>query len=299
MSKYTTEIRFVCETMAGLDESASYSNVKEILNISAPKIFDFDFPIFDDAYRLPLETKILRHYYTREIGFETVGLFKLKLETKLNEIMPYYNQLYESALIKFNPMYNIDTERTYNKKNEGSQTATGNIKSDENIDLTTNESQTVDHESESKSVSDGTNHSTTTLTGVDSKEHRDIFSDTPQGGLEGVESGTYMSEARKISDTDNLNHNTVNDGTTGDTTDQNASSKDQLTGDRTSNTKSLLNTDSHSNSNVNNLEDYLEVVKGKQGDASYSTLLKEFRETFLNIDVLVITELSDLFILLY
>ena len=49
-------------------------------------IFDFDFPIFDEDYKIPLEKKILRHYYLREIGFETLGVWKLKLNDKLNEI---------------------------------------------------------------------------------------------------------------------------------------------------------------------------------------------------------------------
>ena len=57
------------------------------------------FPIFDENYRSVLETKILRHYYTREIGFETVGLWKHYLKTKLNEIMPKYNKLYEASIV--------------------------------------------------------------------------------------------------------------------------------------------------------------------------------------------------------
>lgn len=299
MSKYTTEIRFICESMAGLKDSTGYANVKDIINLSAPKVFDFDFPIFDPAYRLPLETKILRHFYTREIGFETVGLFKLKLETKLNEIMPYYNQLYESALIKFNPMYNVDMERTYNKKNEGLQVSTGNIKADDVIDMTGNENQKVDHESDSTSTSDGTNHTTLTQIGTNAKEKRDLFSDTPQGALTGVENGDYLTDARKITDSENVNSTNTTVGTSGDTTDQSTTAKDTMTGERSSNTKGSHNTDTESNSSVNNLEDYTEVVKGKQGFASYSALLKEFRETFLNIDMLVISELSDLFFLLY
>ena len=67
MSKYTTEVRYICETYAGLSESSGYSNVDDILTKAAPKVFDFDFPIFDEDYRLGLEKKILLNYYTREI----------------------------------------------------------------------------------------------------------------------------------------------------------------------------------------------------------------------------------------
>ena len=46
-------------------------------------------------------------------------------------------------------------------------------------------------------------------------------------------------------------------------------------------------------------EDYIESISGKQGSASYSKLLTEFRNTFLNIDMMVIEELSDLFMYLW
>ena len=78
MSKYTTEVRFICETESGLTESVGYKDIDTVLDNSVDKIFDFDFPIFDENYRGVLERKILLHFYTREIGFETVGLWKLK-----------------------------------------------------------------------------------------------------------------------------------------------------------------------------------------------------------------------------
>ena len=53
------------------------------------------------------------------------------------------------------------------------------------------------------------------------------------------------------------------------------------------------------NSVINNTEDYLEHVSGKQGTTSYSKLLTEYRDTFLNIDMMVINELNDLFINLW
>ena len=122
MSKYTTEVRFICETLAGYDMSKGYGKVSEIVENSWEKVFDFDFPIFDPAYRSILCQKILKHYYTREIGFETVGLWKLKLETKMQEIMPYYNKLYLSETYNFNPLYDVD----YTKTHEGSDSGDSN-----------------------------------------------------------------------------------------------------------------------------------------------------------------------------
>ena len=144
MSKYTTEVRFICETAAGLETSEGYLSVNQIIKAALPSVFDFDFPIFDETYRPLLETKILKHFYTREIGLETVGLWKLKLDTKLNEIMPFYNQLYKSELIEFNPLYDVDLTRdhTLNRTEETKQTGTETADATKNGTVDTTESGT-------------------------------------------------------------------------------------------------------------------------------------------------------------
>ena len=82
MSVFTTQIRYICESLAGLQESTGYENVEQVINGARAKIFSFSYPIYDDSYRAVLETKILKHFYTQEIGLETYGLWKLKLDTK-------------------------------------------------------------------------------------------------------------------------------------------------------------------------------------------------------------------------
>ena len=124
MSNYTTQIRFICESKSGLTESAGFKGIMEAIEGSVDEIFDFEWPIFDENYRVPLEIKILRHFYTREIGEETFGLWQLRLADRLNVIMPYYNKLYESELIKFNPMWDVDLHTEYDKINDGGSDST-------------------------------------------------------------------------------------------------------------------------------------------------------------------------------
>lgn len=119
MSNYTTQIRFICESKSGLNESVGFSGIMEAIENSVDDIFNFEWPIFDEAYRVPLEIKILRHFYTREISEETFGLWQLRLCDRLNVIMPYYNQLYKSELIKFNPMYDVDLTTEHERANDG------------------------------------------------------------------------------------------------------------------------------------------------------------------------------------
>lgn len=128
MSSYTTEVRYICESTAGLTDSADFNSIDKVLSKpTVDKIFNFDYPIFDETYRYPLNKKILRHFYTREIGEETVGLWKLRLQQTLNEVMPYYNKLYELELSKINPFYNVDLTTTRH--------TTGNERTDETNSL--------------------------------------------------------------------------------------------------------------------------------------------------------------------
>lgn len=235
MSKYTTEVRFICESLSGLDRSEGYSSIENIVQSSIPKIFDFDFPIYDENYRNVLCSKILRHYYTREIGAETYGLWKHWLCTRLNEIMPYYNQMYRSAMLEFNPFYDVELTTTHNRKNNGTSTTSGN----------------------------GTQ--TGSASGTD--DSLNAYSDTPQGALDNVENLKYLTNARKVDSKSNSSFNS--------------------------------STNTSDNTTANSTEDYLQTIKGKNGSASYSQRLNEFRNTFINIDLMIIENLSDLFLNLW
>lgn len=253
MSKYTTEVRFICENSAGLSESEGADNIDSILDKCWNKVFNFDFPIFDENYRQVLCRKILKHYYTREIAHETVGRWKLALNAKLNEIMPYYNQLYKSELLEFNPFYDVDLTRS----REGSGTS----------NRTSNNTET--NSGTSKNVSSGSGTSNTVTL--------NRFSDTPQNSMDtqGIADSVPLTTVTKV----NEDNTTTNEST--DTLTRN----DNKTGSGTE--------------NINNTDKYIETVKGKQGTENYSSLLKKFRETFLNIDMMIIEDCSDCFFTLW
>ena len=65
-----------------------------------------DYPIYDEDYRQVLNNKIINHFYLREIGAETPDRFNFYLGRKMQEIMPYYNQMYKSELLEFDPLAN-------------------------------------------------------------------------------------------------------------------------------------------------------------------------------------------------
>lgn len=278
MSKYTTEVRFICETYAGLEESKGYADISSIIEKARTKVFDFDFPIYDESYRSVLETKILNHYYTREIGFETVGLWKHFLNMRLNEIMPYYNQLYKSTLYEFNPLYDVDLTTTSNRDIKHDETTgSHNTRTD---DLTQTSSDTATR-------TDDLAHTDHTTTSNSSKER---YSDTPQGGLDGmesIESNLYLTNATLTDESGESNNNGTDTGTV--KSEGNGSIKNTGTQkDDGSGTRNYTNTDG-----------YLEHVIGKSGGSSYSNRILEYRKTFLNIDMDIIEDLSDLFLNLW
>lgn len=295
MSKYTTEVRYICEHFSGLNESVGYNDVEQVIKNCLAKVFDFNFPIFDESYRPVLETKILRHYYTREIGLETVGLWKLKLNTKLNEIMPFYNQLYKSELIEFNPLY--DVELTRERKIEGTgtkDTENGESRDGENH-ADTSQSNTnmvtengVDNSAVTRTV-DGTQNQNTSGSGTN------MYSDTPQGAITDLQAGKYLTNATVDSATNTFGG--ASHDSTSQTSNNNRNNETNTDGstDSSNNGNYSSSMDGYSNTTLSNTEDYIEHVIGSNGGESLSKRLNDYRETFINIDMMVINELEELF----
>lgn len=255
MSNYTTELRYICETLAGFDHSQPAGMVDEIIDASYQKIFDFAYPAYTGLDTGRLEKSIILAYYTREIGSETYGLFKLRLKQKMRRIMPYFNQLYESADIKYNPLHNVDY------KDEFSGSKTGDR---ENTNVKT---ETID---DTNSITKGGENKYSTNTSATRK-----YADTPQGGLTGLKADEYLTEA-EMNDQDNFSteefgETTTNQRNAGNTNKEDLSMQEKFVDE-------------------NNRRIY-----GKIGGESMASMIKEYRETILNIDEMVIEELGSLF----
>lgn len=308
MSKYTTEVRFICETEAGLTESVGYSKVDEVLDKSWNKIFESgDWEIYDEEYRPILCKKILKHFYTREIGAETAGLWKLWLNQRMAEIMPYYNQLYKSTLLEFNPLYDTDYKTEGNRKtDEGEEsgretnsdyTRTDNLQNKRTDELTSQRTDNLNsiRTDNLQQVRNDNLHENTSNTKYD------LYSDTPQGALTGVESETYLTNARKVTDNgsrDNTGTQTIDNTGTQDLKNTGTQTVDNTGTQTVENTGTVTNKgkDTENSKRVmNNTQDYVEHVVGKRGTQSYAKIIMELRDSFINIDMMIIDELNDLF----
>lgn len=323
MAKYTTEVRSICENKAGLKESKGFSDVDTILADSWDKIFTTHCTFFDENYRPVLCQKILKHYYTREIGMETVGLWMLFMNRKLEEIMPYYNQMYESELIEFNPMYNMNLHKSRSIMGTESGTESGTETGTKNntVNRTENDAQggttSTTGSSSASSSGEGTNSKTTEVDGTTNVDrelnvdnlHKDAYSDTPQGSLANVDSNAYLTNYRRVSDdnqdveeTDTVvNEDTSEIGQDSYSETGSTTNSETITHGKTNNktgTEQAAQTTSKNTGKATNLsttENYVESVVGNNGSYNFSRLLQEFRDTFLNIDMLVIGEFKGLF----
>lgn len=307
MSKYTTEVRYICEQKAGLQESTGFNNINSVLDKSWDKIFTTNWEIFDESYRKILCEKILRSYYTREICAETVGLWQLWLDSTLCEIMPMYNQLYKTTIYEFNPLYNTDMTTTFTKTVTGndSKTTTGNNnkwndvsnynKNTKTDDYTVKDSSKTDSASKRNTNSESSNNDTFAETNK--------FNDTPQGGIKGIESENYLTDIRMISRTDTTTNSSDENSTSslnGTYTNENLNKGTTVNeGTNRSNTSERGTTNASETGTSETTETWTEKVMGKNNSENYGQLLVEFRKSIINIDKMIIDELKPLFMQLW
>jgi len=187
------------------------------------------YPLFTDnvvnvpSYRATLNGKIFDHFMNREIGSESLGVWRLSMRRKMNEIMPFYNQFYLSTQIPIIPIRTTDL-------------STANTMNDVSV---------------SNQSSDSVNSSNGNAVA------RSVGSDTPQTMLQGSED--YASSA----------------------TDSNSQSANSGKGNQVSNGTTTDNANGTT------------TIVGYQGAAS--DLLIRYRDSFINVDMMVINELEDCF----
>lgn len=206
MSKYTLE----------LGEIHRRSHVK-IFN------FEYDFYTTDPLIKSKFEEKFIYHYFYDEIGFETIGKFKHRLRGLLNEIMPYYSQLYQTELASkdINFLLNKDLKETTtrdltsedNRKNISTSTnnTTANTTATENSDfkesslnngnatLSNNDLTTVNNTSGKGSTTSSSNdNGNTTTNGVSTGTEKEIVSFTSQGNIGITSSAELLEKWRKV-----------------------------------------------------------------------------------------------------
>ena len=334
------------------------------------QVFDDSWGTFIKEHKAELCEKIVKHYYFNEICCDQPDRFRHYLNEQLARIMPYYNQMYESELIKFDPISNHfikncggSLETAVKQMNsadaEVRKTLTdliksGTSKSDfndkdgivqseaedytrdytenkeknetENTRTDTTTTDTLKRDMTSNSVSDGNTSETT--------DNIKKYSDTPQKKLTGEIDETYLTnythdsekstttshdetnttgtqnDARDISENE-VKERTLNgtEDTTGNIKDHKANDKyTDRTRDTLTNGKTFENgrVDESRSKGVEHTENETASTDRKENsiingymNMPASALLNAFRQTFLNIDSMIIEELKENFMEVY
>lgn len=144
-------------------------------------IFTAPFPVWQGATYDSIARAILKHYYYREIGQETPGMWIMVVNRYMSEIMPRYVQIGNMTMTMGNVWdtnkITETTGRVGNENRNGTKSGSDHFTTDN--ELTTTNTSTAD--------SNGSGNQTVNET--------DKFSDTPQNGLQSVEDGTYLTNA--------------------------------------------------------------------------------------------------------
>lgn len=263
MSNYTTEVRFIVESLA-----EEHDSIEGMIASAKQNIFSDYWTTHNIDYKAVLEQKILRHYYTREIGLETVELWKMKLNMTLAEIMPKYNLLYETydAIID-KLLSNVDLTETRND--------TGNS--------TTSATSTNTSTNTGKNTGTSTGNTTATNNGSGSSDAWQTANDTPQGGLSGLEENKYLSSAV---------HNK------GATT-QESTATTENTSSSTTNTENKTDGKATNATTANTTNEYIKHILGNNGSINYIDEYNKLLNGYMNIDKMIIDELEPLFMGLF
>ena len=120
MSKYTVELRDIVENTSREEVESFFTdyNLEDYLTEQEIEVINER----GTWSKEKLARKILDHYYMREIGLETVGLFKLKAKVAMQEIMEEKLPLIYSAAIKYDPLVNVDYTEDYDAASSDNRT---------------------------------------------------------------------------------------------------------------------------------------------------------------------------------
>lgn len=316
MASYTMQLREIIEQVSQYEDLS----MKERIEVGRQHLFNFQYPIFDEEYRKIFETHFIRTFYMREIGTETEELFKFNLETWLSVNMPYFNKLFESELLQFDPLSNSKMDVTHTKKSDLSQSDNKDI-----VKVNTENGQ-VDHVSDQTSSATGrTNTGTdsqfetnesgekdTTGQRLNDNFERDLESNNPdsrltittddgQGVIEYASKINEQNANNKENTTNQTNESKVSDGsdhTTTTGTSLNDGTFKSVDGE-TSIRKNEGNQNEKLVSNIDEIEDFVQHRVGKIGVQSYSKLLMDFRLSFVRVEKQIFDEMQELFMLAY
>lgn len=200
MAQYTTSIAEYTTNFGILNPELT---LEQQMQQAIDFIFDFEFQwVNSDPKSLSdFQELFILHFWEQEIGFETIGLFRLKLRETFLRLFPKWKSYYDTmeqilTLSQNNPLFNILVTTSSNKEieeNKSDQNTfdsmmayTGNVQHKQNNEQTLggNDKTTLQH------------GRTDTLTLGATTENQQINSDNPQTNFAGTDYAASMTRGQ-------------------------------------------------------------------------------------------------------
>lgn len=181
--------------------------INQLVNDLDFNLFDFEYNLYDNELKSVFEKKFIDHFYFYEIGLTPIARFKKALQIKLNDIYPYFKQLYQTELrcndIDF--MLNKDLKEQYTRELTGnslvnqSSTSTTNDTS-LNINNDTPQNKIDDLDQFMTSASKNTDNSTMNSSGTNNAENNstETYSLVSQGNIGVTSSAELLEKWRSV-----------------------------------------------------------------------------------------------------
>ena len=285
---------------------ANYTmEIRQMIDNPLIGLFTFDYDFYSDNIKdmEEFEKLFIQWYYFREIGFETPERFKLKLQAKLNIIMPYYRQLAMTEWERLRTPEQMMTSKNLNESTTHEQTITGG-----------NETTTSGN-----STAKTTNDSSSSLSSDVSLTLNNEATNTQSSTSEAESTDTQNGKASSLSD--GVSQASLDNGflTTVNQTNGTSNQSTTQTGNQTSTQSGTQTTEQTDNQTLsgssNSLSDMNQTTKGNNeqtlketttfssvGDIGIQTpayAITEWRKVLININQLIIDECHDLFMQIY
>ena len=221
--------------------------------------FDYDFYSDNPKDKEEFEKLFTQWYYFREIGFETPERFKMKLQAKLNLIMPYYRQL---ALTEWDKVRTVEQMMT-----------------SKNLKETTTHEQTINGNNESS------------VTGESSQSGTSTSSQQ--------QTSTNTQNAKSSNLNDGVSKASLNEGFLTSTTAITDNGNQNITGNSNDTSEISSTQNSSVTNNQLLTESTTFTSQGDVGIQTPAYAITEWRKVLININQQIIDECRDLFMSIY
>ena len=285
---------------------ANYTmEIRQMIDNPLIGLFTFDYDFYSDRIedKEEFEKLFIQWYYFREIGFETPERFKMKLQAKLNMVMPYYRQLAMTEWNKVRTVEQMMTSKNLKETTEHKQSIEGANQSETKATSSNQQTDTMNQSTTASGTSEALSSGTTTSTSSTSNSTTSSTTEKQSNLSDGVSQASltegYLTGIAESNNTSSVEISDSSNGETSNTTNNTISSNDTSNSSNNSQGTSEQNGKTIGSNKQELTESTTFHSVGDVGIQTPAYAIAEWRKVLININQLIIDDCNDLFMKLY